>query len=269
MRNSPFIHRPLLRLLNLAIPILLLLGGWQALAELGIINANLLPPPTRVAAEFWQQIRTGVLIENCLGSLGRILAGFAIASLVGVVLGVMLGMHRGPGSLSLLIDLLRPIPPIAWIPIAILWFGLGNRSAIFIVSVGAFFPIFVNTYAGIRSVNQAHINAARCLGARQWLMITEILIPAASPTILTGLRIGAGIAWTSVIAAEMVGTHEGLGYAIQLNRTMLQTEAVIVGMLTIGIIGWGMNVVLAGIERYLTRWNKGTLAIPEDIHHAR
>jgi ABC-type nitrate/sulfonate/bicarbonate transport system permease component len=174
---------------------------------------------------------------------------------------VVLGVFPGAGRrLMPLLDVLRPIPPIAWIPIAILWFGLGNTSAVFIVTVGAFFPLFLNTYGGIVAVSQAQVNAARCLGAGPRLIITDILFPAALPQLMTGLHVGVGIAWTSVIAAEMVGARAGLGYAIQLNRTMLETEAVMVNMVTIGVIGWMMNRLVSRLERRLTRWNQETLA---------
>jgi ABC-type nitrate/sulfonate/bicarbonate transport system, permease component len=196
-----------------------------------------------------------------MGSVSRVGVGFSIAVILGVSQGVVLGTLPYLGQrLTPLLEVLRPIPPIAWIPIAIIWFGLGNPSAVFIVALGAFFPIFIHTYSGIRAVSQSQVNAARCLGASPGLIMTDILLPAALPQLLTGLRVGVGIAWTSVIAAEMVGTRTGLGYAIQLNRTLLETEAVVVNMVVIGVIGWAMNAVVGRFELWLTRWNQGTLA---------
>jgi NitT/TauT family transport system permease protein/sulfonate transport system permease protein len=234
---------------------------WESLALLGIVNANILPRPSVLALTALKLARSGVLFANAAGSLARVLAGFILATLLGVGGGLVLGAFLVVGRRVVpLLDMLRPIPPIAWIPIAIMWFGLGNHSAVFIVAVGAFFPIFLNTYSGIRSISQAHLNAALCLGAGARLIMTDILLPAALPRILTGLRVGVGIAWTSVIAAEMVGTREGLGYAIQLNRTMLEMESVVVNMIVIGLIGWVMNKGVGQLERWLTRWNQDTIA---------
>ncbi|MCG8350733.1 MAG: ABC transporter permease [Chloroflexales bacterium] len=235
---------------------------WEGLGRLGLINDNLLPLPSLLAVTALELAQSGLLFANAFSSVSRVFVGFGIAAVLSVASGVTLGMFPALGRrLAPLLDLLRPIPPIAWIPIAILWFGLGNTAAVFIVAIGAFFPIFLSTYSGISGVKQAHVNAARCLGASPRLIITDILFPAALPQILTGLRVGVGIAWTSVIAAEMVGTRAGLGYAIQLNRTMLETEAVIVNMIVIGFVGWTMNYLVQRLEQRLTRWNRDTLAV--------
>jgi len=227
-----------------------------------------MPSPLAVASVAIDLVADGTLIINALSSLQRVVIGFLAAGFLGILVGIILGLFPAVARGVLpLFDILRPIPPIAWIPIAILWFGLGNPSAYFIVFVGAFFPIFINAYAGIVSVGQTPINAARCLGARRLLLITDVLVPAALPTIMPGLRVGIGIAWTSVIAAEMVGAQSGLGYMIQLNRIMLETERVVVGMLTIGGIGWCMNWLALQAECYLTRWNRDTLIAQQKLGH--
>jgi len=243
------------------LPLVLVVVAWEGMTRVGAVNPTVLPPPSVLVATALTLIRSGTLFANVAGSLARVSVGFGIALLLGVSSGAVLGIFPGAGRhVAPWLDVLRPIPPIAWIPVAILWFGLGNTSAVFIVFVGAFFPIFLNTHAGICAVSQGQVNAARCLGAGRLLILSDILFPAALPQLLTGLRVGVGIAWTSVIAAEMVGAHTGLGYAIQLNRTMLETEAVIVHMATIGVIGWIMSDLVNRLERRLTRWNQGTVA---------
>jgi len=251
-------------------PLFLILAVWEGLASLGLLNSRVLPPPSVLILSAIELARSGVLLENSLGSLERVSAGFLVASFLGVGAGLVLGAIPALARRIVpLFDLLRPIPPIAWIPIAILWFGLGNSSAVFIVAIGAFFSIFLNTYSGIRSVSLAHVKAAQCLGAGPLLIMTDVLLPAAMPQILTGLRVGLGVAWISVIAAEMIGAQEGLGYAIQLNRIMLETEAVVVNMIVIGMIGWAMNAMVGSLEQSLTGWNQGTLAAGQDPHGGR
>lgn len=249
------------RTLNGAGTIFVVLVAWEILAQLGFVNVKLLPPPSILALSALDLIRTGVLVENTFGSLLRVFTGFSLATVLGVGSGLILATSKGAARRSLpFIEILRPIPPIAWIPLAILWFGLGTVSAVFIVTLGAFFPIVISTYSGIRSISQGYVNAAHSLGANDRLIMTDILFPASLPQILTGLRVGIGIAWTSVIAAEMVGVQDGLGYAIQLNRTMLETEAVVVSMIVIGLIGWGMNRLLGWLERRTTVWCQDSLA---------
>jgi ABC-type nitrate/sulfonate/bicarbonate transport system permease component len=250
------------RIIDAMWPFGLALIAWEGLTWLDMVNAMLLPPPSTLLLTAITSVHTGVLYANTMGSLARVAVGFSLATLLGISSGVMLGIFPCLGQrVTPVLDVLRPIPPIAWIPIAILWFGIGNTSAVFIVAIGAFFPIFLNTYSGVYAVNEAQVNAAYCLGAGRFLIMTDILLPAILPQLLTGVRVGIGIAWTSVIAAEMVGVHTGLGYAIQLNRTMLETEAVIVNMMAIGVIGWMMNCLVSGLEQRLTRWNQGTLAL--------
>lgn len=246
---------------NFLWPWLLVVTVWETVAYADWSNTDLIPPPSVLVLTTFSLLRSGILLQNTLGSVSRVVAGFSLAIVIGMSMGVLLGTYPIIARrLTPLLDVLRPIPPIAWIPIAILWFGLGNASAVFIVALGAFFPVFVSTFGGIRSVSQHHVNAARCLGASSRLVMTDVLFPAALPQVLTGLRVGMGIAWTSVIAAEMVGARTGLGYAIQLNRTMLATESVIVNMVAIGVIGWIMNRLISALEQRLTRWNRGTFA---------
>ena len=243
-----------------------LVAAWQLMSVLGLSNERLLPAPVAIFEAFVSLTAAGSLPRDALASVARVLSGFALAAALGTGLGATLALSP---ALALpartVVEILRPIPPIAWIPLAVLWFGLGTPSAVFIVSVGAFFPVFINTFEGVSKVPVAYVNAARCLGAGRRLLLTDVLLPASLPHVLTGLRIGLGIAWTSVIAAELVGAQSGLGYMIQLNRILLRTDNVVVGMITIGLIGFAMNALTHRLEPYLVPWVGGTLAGGETL----
>jgi len=233
---------------------------WQFTSSAGLLNPSLLPAPLEILRALWYWLLAGGLLFDVASSLLRVSAGFLLACVLGIAVGVSLGISPFLSrQVTVVIELLRPIPPIAWIPLAILWFGIGNGAAVFIVCLGASFPIFTNTYLGVTSIRMIHINTARCLGAGRRLLITDVLLPAALPSILVGLRTGIGVAWMSLIAAELVGAQSGLGYMIQLNRILLNTENVIGGMLTIGLVGLLMNRAIIAVEQEITPWNRDTL----------
>ena len=219
-------------------------ASWQ------IGNAVLLPDPGAVVAGFVALIRDGTLLPDVAASMKRVLGGFAIASLVAVPLALLMAFSRPVNLLlSPVVNFLRPIPPIAWIPIAILWFGIGDPPSYFITAVAAFFPIFINSYAGGRSVRPEHVHAARSLGAGPQALFLRVYLPSALPMISTGLRIGLGQSWMAVVTAELIAAHSGLGYMIQANRLALETSLVLVGMCVIGLLGAAMSTVLEVFER--------------------
>lgn len=233
------------------------LGGWQLLAGTGVINAFLLPSPTRLVSAAYELLMDGSLFRHMLASLERVLIGFLLAALCGIVLGVLLGWSRAISDfVRPVIECLRPIPPIAWTPIAILWFGVGNAPSYFLVFIGAIFPVFINTFAAVHNIDRTQINAALCLGAGPTLLIRDILIPASLPVIFPGLRIALGIGWMCVVTAELIAAQSGLGYMIQQNRVLLQTQNVLVGMAAIGVVGFGMSGVMTAIERRVIPWSQ-------------
>ena len=232
------------------IPILLLL--WELGARYGIINPNLFPPPSAIAKAMSDLASAGMLWRDVSASIVRVSVGFSIAAVTGIGLGLLLGRVPKLARYALpLVEVVRPISVIAWIPIAILWFGLGDKPAWFLIALGAFFPIFTNTYDGARSLAEVHVRVAQCFGAPRWLFVRQVLIPATLPQILTGLRIGLGTGWTCVIAAELISATSGLGYMIQLARTTIETEKVLAGMVIIGLIGFAMNGLMLLAERLL------------------
>jgi ABC-type nitrate/sulfonate/bicarbonate transport system permease component len=233
------------------------LGFWQLLASTGLINDVLLPSPVALVGAAYELLLDGSLVTHILASMKRVINGFLLAALCGMVAGVVLGWSKWVSDfIRPVIESLRPIPPIAWTPIAILWFGVGDAPSYFLVFIGAVFPIFVNTFVAVRSIDRAQINAALCLGAGPWMLVWDVLVPASLPIIFPGLRIGLGVGWMCVVAAELIAAQSGLGYMIQQNRVLLQTQNVVTGMITIGIIGFAMSGAMGALEKRLISWNQ-------------
>jgi NitT/TauT family transport system permease protein len=228
---------------------------WQALTSAGVINPFLLPPPSLLLATFWEMTLDGSLFAHAGASLDRVVVGFMVAAFVGITLGVALGWwSMASDLLKPIVEALRPIPPIAWTPLAILWFGIGNAPSYFLVFIGAVFPVFVNTFTAVKSLDRAQVNAALCLGAKPRLLMTDVVVPAALPIIFPGLRIALGVGWMCVVAAELIASQSGLGYMIQQSRLLLQTQNVLTGMAAIGLIGFGMNAGMVWLEGKLIPW---------------
>lgn len=242
---------------RLLLPIISFLLLWQILSSLEILNPQFLPSPLNVGRELVDSLINQNLLVDVFASLKRVVIGFLIAAVLGIGIGLFAGFNRATANfVTPLIELFRPIPPIAWIPLAILWFGLGDKPAYFLVFLGAFFPIFTNVLFGVTAVEETYKRAAYSLGATRRHFITDILIPASLPHIFTGMRIGLGVGWIVVITAELVGAQSGLGYMIQFNRLLLETPKVIVGMVVIGIIGFLMNKLMVQLEHKLVPWKK-------------
>lgn len=238
--------------------------AWQGAVSAGLVRSTVLPAPSAVAHSLARAIQSGHWLTDVAASMSRVLLGVLAATVAGATLGVAVSLSaRTRRAVGPVVELLRPIPPIAWIPLAIVWLGLGTASAVFIVTLGAFFPIFTGVQTGIGAVRTAHVNAARGLGADRRLIVTDVLMPAALPSIITGIRTGLGVGWMTVIAAELLGAQSGLGYVIQLSRIMLRTEDVIAGMVTIGAVGYLMNQAVGALGRRATPWTADTLARQE------
>jgi NitT/TauT family transport system permease protein len=190
-------------------------------------------------------------------SLVRILVGVGIALGLAIPLGILMGWYEDLDSLtSPVIELLRPIPPIAWIPLAILWFGIGLGSKVFIIAIGVFFPTLINTYIGAKFVDPLLIRAAQTLGAKDKNILWEVVVPASIPLIVAGVRIGVGLGMMCLVAAELVAASTGLGYLIMLGGDDLKPELSITGMILIGILGLIADRIILGIERRVIYWKK-------------
>ena len=235
-------------------------SGWQVVSAwvLPAIDANLqmlMPPPSEVLAAAWQLIDNGQLVKHFMASLQREAIAFVYAS-VAIPIGLALGWSR---RLALMIEpvfeMLRPIPPIAWIPLAILWFGIGDLQNQFIIFLGIFFPLLINTVAGVKNVEPNLIRAARCLGASQMAVLWKVVFRAALPHIVTGVRIGLGVGWMALVAAELVGATSGLGWLISDARSVLRTDIILVGMISIGVAGLAIDQGLRALARKLLPWS--------------
>jgi NitT/TauT family transport system permease protein/sulfonate transport system permease protein len=238
-----------------AIGICAFLGFWQSLSAFDIVDAFMLPSPWNVVQALWNMALDGSLWENLEASLERVATGYLVACAVGLTLGLICGWWRTISDLIRpVIEALRPIPPLAWVPIAILWFGLGDASAYFLVFLGCVFPIFLATFTAIRSLDPDQLNAAACLGARPWQMLRDVLIPASLPIIMPGLRLALGIGWMCVVTAELIAAQTGLGYLIQQSRMLFQIQNVVGGMVAIGVIGYLMSALLERLERRVNAW---------------
>ncbi len=235
---------------------------WQALASSGVIPAYKLPSPLQVLWGLQDLISLGMppgnlLHDHIFHSLQRVFQGYGAASLMGIPLGLLMGWSQSLRiALEPLIEMLRPVPPLAWIPIAILWFGIGNQSAAFIIFLGAFFPILLNTINGVRTIDPILIEAARTLHATRRFIFLKVLLPGAFPSIFTGLRIGLGIGWMTLVAAEFTGVRQGygLGYMIMTARDIQRPDQIVAGMVVIGLIGLSIDAGLRMLERWLLRW---------------
>ena len=224
---------------------------WASLTTFtGIIPSYFLPSPFEVLKSFEALIANGQLVADTSLTLIRVVLGLLVSALVGIPLGILLGWSKTANDLSsLMVGLLRPIPPIAWIPFAILWFGVGLESTIFIIFMGSVFPILINTMDGVKRVDKVLLESAYTLGASQMQTLRKVVVPASLPNIVTGLKVGVGVGLMCTVAAEMIGSNNGLGYLIFTSTSMLNTGSAIVGMITIGIIGLGADYFFSRIEK--------------------
>jgi NitT/TauT family transport system permease protein len=252
-----------------------LLALWQTVALMGWTNEHVLPSPLAVVQRWvayllpqtpYAEANTGWLAWafsgelpiDTMGSMYRVAVGFFIGAGLALPLGLVMGASsRVYAWLNPLVQVLRPIPPIAYIPLAILWFGLGNPPAVFLIAIGAFFPVLINTIAGVRHVDSIYIRAARNLGASQSTLFLRVMLPAAVPYILSGVRIGIGTSFIVVIVSEMIAVNNGLGFRILEAREYFWSDKIIAGMITIGMLGLAIDTAVNKLNNHLLRWHRG------------
>ncbi|MFT4008078.1 MAG: ABC transporter permease, partial [Lacrimispora sp.] len=232
---------------------------WQlvvSFTKAGIVKAG----PVTVLGKFIysmvEPIGTNTIESHILWSLSRVMIGFLLGSLVGIITGILMGWSRPLEALFRpLYELIRPIPPIAWIPLSIVWFGLGEPSKYFLIFLAAFSNITMNAYAGVRSVDPTLIGAARMLGANDRQVFSTIVLPSCIPHIFAGLQIAIGSAWATVVAAEMVRSSEGVGWVIIKGQDSNSTVQIMVGIMAVGIVGYILAVAMRAIEAKLCSWS--------------
>ena len=218
-------------------------------------NPVLLPPPWSVAEALLELAQELELFQNAAISLGRMLLSLSVASLLAIPLGFFMGRSRiAEEMIDPVVEGLRPISGIAWIPLALFIFGIGNALPVFIMTYAAFFPILLGTIAGVRGVDRRLVDAARTMGVPRATIVTRVIVPAAIPPLLVAVRLGTAAAWTAVVAAELIGAPSGLGYAIEWYRGLLMTPKVMAYIATIGILGFACDALLRRLNRTLTPW---------------
>lgn len=239
----------------LIIPVILVIL-WQVCSDLGYINQHILPSPKREVETFADLVNSGKLQGHLMVSGIRVLQGFLIGGAAGIVLGSIMGFSRRINKLLIfLVGIFRPIPMIAWIPMLILWMGIGESSKVTVIAIGSFWPVLLNTIQGILSVDKKLLEVAFILEKSRWQIVTKVVFPAALPSVFTGIRLGISAAWTCVVAAEMIAASKGIGFMITYARELTQPHVMLVGVFSIGFIGLLIDTFILRIQRYLLKWD--------------
>ena len=230
---------------------------WAAVGASGVFHPSLFPPPWHVAVTMFDMIADGSLPRHILVSLSRVVLGFSLAAAIAIPLGIAMGLSRRVFQLvEPLVEFLRPVPPLALVPLAVVWFGIGWTSKVFLIAYGCFFAIVVNTVAGMRAVEPVHVRAAQTLGANRWQILRHVILRAAIPDIVVGLRLAVGLAFFLIVGAELIAASEGLGWLIWDARFHFMGDRILVGMIAIGVVGYLLNRLLLLLERRLLRWRE-------------
>ncbi len=241
------------------VAVLVVLGLWQIVTASGLIAPLFLPSPVAVVQKLFGLLSTGFtgvpLWEHILVSAGRVFAAFALACIIGIPLGLAMGMSPVMrGLFDPFLEFYRPIPPLAYLPLMIIWFGIGETSKVLLIFLSVLAPVALGARAGVRSVAIEQIHAAYSLGASRAQVLREVVLPSALPEILTAMRIGVGFGWTTLVAAEMVAATMGLGYMVLSASQFLQTSTVLVGIFLIGGIAWCFDLAMRWVEKKVVPW---------------
>lgn len=242
----------------------LMLGGlfviWWAVTAGGLIEPLFLPSPAAVVGRFWQLATVGyldaTLWQHLGASLGRIGLGLLAALLTAIPVGIAMGRNRiARGLLDPLIEFYRPIPPLAYLPLIVIWCGIGERSKVLLIYLAIFAPVAIATANAVRNVDPARLRAAQSLGATPAQLVRHVIRPSALPDILTGLRIGLGVGWSTLVAAELVAATRGLGFMVQSAAQFLVTDVVVLGILVIALVAFALELGLRRLQRILVPWH--------------
>ncbi|UXB11375.1 taurine ABC transporter permease TauC [Aeromonas dhakensis] len=238
-----------------------LLVLWWLVARLELISPLFLPPPAQVLQQFAtlagpQGFMDATLWQHLAASLQRILIALAAATLCGVTVGLAMGLSPTlRGMLDPLIELYRPVPPLAYLPLMVIWFGIGETSKVLLIYLAIFAPVAMATLAGVQGARQVRLRAARALGANRWQVLWYVIVPGALPDMLTGLRIGLGVGWSTLVAAELIAATRGVGFMVQAAGEFLATDVVLAGILVIALIAFTLELGLRALQRRLTPWH--------------
>jgi sulfonate transport system permease protein len=254
-KNTVILHRTGKIFLSAAAPCFMILL-WYVSTTSGRGNAGILPSPAAVLTTLKINIDNGKLLRHLIVSLQRVLRGFVIGAAAGIVIGSFMGLSRTIHRiLNSLVGIFRPVPMIAWIPLLILWIGIGEGSKISVIVIGSFWPVLLNTIQGIHSVDNKLIEVGSILEKNKLQILWKIILPSAVPSIFTGIRLGMGTAWTCVVAAEMIAASRGIGYMITYARELSQPDVVLVGVFSIGLVGLLIDTGIQQLQTRLLKWN--------------
>ena len=243
----------------LSVGVLLLV--WWGVTALGLVAPLFLPPPQQVLQKLLliaspQGFMDATLWQHLGASLTRMLVALFFAALIGIPVGIAMGLSPAiRGLLDPLIELYRPVPPLAYLPLMVIWFGIGETSKILLIYLAIFAPVTLSTLAGVKNAQQVRIRAAQALGASRWQLLRFVILPGALPEILTGLRIGLGVGWSTLVAAELIAATRGLGFMVQSAGEFLATDVVLAGIAVIALIAFSLELGLRALQRRLTPWN--------------
>ncbi|MFB0701591.1 taurine ABC transporter permease TauC [Pseudomonas protegens] len=237
-----------------------LLALWWAVTATGLIEPLFLPPPSAVLQKGWLLVTSGymdsTLWQHLAASLQRIGLALGFAVLTAIPVGIAIGANRiARGVLDPLIEFYRPIPPLAYLPLIVIWCGIGELSKVLLIYLAIFAPIAIATATGVRTVDPAKLRAAQSLGATRAQLIRHVILPSALPDILTGVRIGLGVGWSTLVAAELIAATSGLGFMVQSAAQFLVTDVVVLGILVIALIAFAMEMGLRALQRKLVPWH--------------
>ncbi|MDQ7781793.1 MAG: ABC transporter permease [Desulfomonilaceae bacterium] len=223
---------------------------WQCAASFSGWSSAVFPGPVATAVGMWELIANGTLLQHSVASLFRVTLGFYLAVIVGVPLGMLIGWWKtGQVMFNALIQFLRPISPLAWIPLALLWFGIGDKPAVFLIFLASFFPLLVSTITAVNHINSLYFQVAANFNFSPLETVSKVIFPAILPELLPALRISLGVAWLVVVAAEMIAVKSGLGYLILDSRNALRMDYVMDAMIAIGLIGICLDRIIVQLNR--------------------
>jgi ABC-type nitrate/sulfonate/bicarbonate transport system permease component len=252
-----------------ALAIVIGLAVWHIASVTGLFgrippeySVLLLPPPKLVFTSLAQMVSSGYLWDQVSVSIMRVLIGFSLAVLIAVPLGIAMALSPMLNNFTEpFVRIFSPIPGVAWVPLAILWFGLGDQAAIFIITIGSIFPVLLNTIQGVHDVDRHLVDAARIMGANRWQVIRRVMLPSLIPYLVTGFRTGLGFAWRVVIAAEMVGVPKGIGYMLTIGRSTGHTEVTIVSMVCLGALMLMVEeMIFVPVEKRTSSWRRAAVS---------
>ncbi len=236
------------------VPIIILII-WEVICLLGFVKPDMLPAPTQILSQFWTLIVNGELFVHFSISMQRVLIGFFIGSTIGLILGILTGFSTLIQKiLDPSLQMLRTVPLLALIPLFILWFGVGEFAKVLMISLGAFFPVYLNTFLGIRMVDIKLYEVTKVLQFSAWSRLTKVVLPSALPNILLGIRLALGTSWLVLVVSEMMGTSAGIGYMIQNARAYSQTDIVFVGLIIFALMGKFSDSLVRMIEAKSLKW---------------